>query len=163
MHRFVPRNLKYNVYVQTLSGAARRSWWLAASHVPFPCSLPVASFQLTTTLSLPHMDGSTLSPGKHRLTQAGYTPASSSLCFLPFSSSTHPHAVHHQDIHSFNCPLAHYHHAISNTTHKPPHAARNGIQTPPHRPRRPPYGHRSAGYPNVPRQFSPISFTCKYL
>lgn len=74
--------------------------------------------------------------------------------FALFSSPTHPQTVHHQDVLSFSCPLTHHQLIFTNTTHKPPHTARNGIQALSHRPRRPPYGHRSAGNPDLPREFS---------
>lgn len=79
-----------------------------------------------------------------------------------FSSSTHPHAVHHQDVLSFSRSLTHYHHVPQNTTHHPPHTASNGIQAPSHGPRRPPHGHRAAGHPDVPREFSSIPFHCRH-
>lgn len=79
-----------------------------------------------------------------------------------FSSSTHPHAVLHQDVLSFSHSLTHYNHVLPNTTLQPPHAAHNGIQTLSYRPRRPQHGHRSAGHPNVPRGFISISFHHKH-
>jgi hypothetical protein len=74
----------------TCTDLTRKVLRLAASRVLFPCSHRVASFQLTTLLSLPHTGGSTLPRGKHGLELSGYTPASSSLhvCPLLFSNTS---------------------------------------------------------------------------
>jgi hypothetical protein len=77
-----------------------------------------------------------------------------------FSSSAHPHVVHHQDVLSFSRSLTHYHHVFPDTALGPSHAARNGIQALSHRPRRPPHGRRPAGHPNLPREFSSVSLHC---
>lgn len=79
--------------------------------------------------------------------------------FALFSSPTHSHAVHYQDVPSFSCPLAHPRHVFPKTTRNPSQTAPNGNQAPSHRSRRPPYGHCPAGHPAVPREFSSVCLT----
>lgn len=103
IYMIAPRNFKY-----PCTDLTRKIPRLAASHVLFPSSLRVTSFQLTALLSLPHTGGSTLPRGKHEVAQVDILLHLRLFMFALFSSSTHPHAVHHQDVLSFSCPSTHY-------------------------------------------------------
>jgi hypothetical protein len=71
---------------QPICSTARRSSSFTLSRVLFPQNLPLASFQRSTTLSLPHTGGSTLPPGKHELDPSRiYSCIFFSSCFLSCS------------------------------------------------------------------------------